>query len=94
LIVFDGSLIEDLLWANGFDFLHFANETESWLEVYANGYIVRIYDTYPNEETVWVLDSENIEISVHNPEMYFDEYLCLDLLSEVELVEILLEFVP
>lgn len=94
MIVLDGSLIEDLLWANGFDFLHFADEDESWLEIYANGWMFRIFDTYPNEETVWVLDAQDVEISVHHPEVYFDEFLCLDLLSEVELVEILLGMVP
>lgn len=94
MIVFDGSLIEDLLWVNGFDFLHFADEEESWLEIYANGCVIRIFDTYPDEETVWVLDSENIEISIHNPEVYFDEFICLDLLSEEELVGELLGLVP
>ena len=94
MIVLDGSLIEDLLWVNGFDFLHLANEDESWLEIYANGFIITIFNTYPDEEMVWVLDSENIEIRVHHPEVYFDEFLCLDLLSEVELVEILLGLVP
>lgn len=93
MIVFDGSLIEDLLWVNGFDSLHFASEDDSWLEIYANGWVIRLFDTYADEDTVWAIDSENIEISIHNPEAYFDEYICLDLLSEEELVEILLELV-